>query len=65
MRLGYLRVTRKQNDSQSTGSYQTLQEGEKKRKKEKRIMSHSKFKAMLLIFFDIQGDVVAEWVPSG
>jgi hypothetical protein len=28
-------------------------------------MSHSKFKAMLLVFFDIQGDVVAEWVPSG
>ena len=28
-------------------------------------MSHSKFKAMLLVFFDIQGDLVAEWVPSG
>jgi hypothetical protein len=25
----------------------------------------SKFKAMLIVFFDIQGIVVAEWVPSG
>ena len=59
MRLGYLCMTRKQNDSQCTASYQTLQEQNKSH------MSHSKFKAMLLVFFDIQGDVVAEWVPSG
>jgi hypothetical protein len=25
----------------------------------------SKFKAMLIVFFDIQGIVMAEWVPSG
>ena len=25
----------------------------------------SKFKAMLIVFFDIQDVVVAEWVPSG
>jgi hypothetical protein len=25
----------------------------------------SKFKAMLIVFFDIQGIVTAEWVPSG
>jgi len=28
-------------------------------------MSCSKFKAMLIVFFDIQGTVMTEWVPSG
>ena len=28
-------------------------------------MSRSKFKTMLIVFFDIQGTVMAEWVPSG
>jgi len=28
-------------------------------------MSHLKLKAMLIVFFDIQGIVMAEWVPSG
>jgi len=28
-------------------------------------MSRSKFKAMLIVFFDIQGIVMAEWVHSG
>ena len=28
-------------------------------------MSCSKFKAMLIVFFDIQGIVMAEWVPIG
>jgi len=28
-------------------------------------MSCSKFKAILIVFFDIQGIVMAEWVPSG
>jgi len=28
-------------------------------------MRFSKFKAMLIVFFDIQGTVMAEWVPSG
>jgi len=28
-------------------------------------MSRSKFKAMLIVFFDIQGIVMAEWVPRG
>ena len=27
--------------------------------------SHSKFKATFIVFFDIQGIVMAEWVPSG
>jgi len=27
-------------------------------------MSRSKFKAMLIVFFDIQGIMMAEWVPS-
>ena len=52
-------MTQKQNDSWCTGSHQTLQE------KKKGHMSHSKFKVMLLVFFDIQAVVVAEWVPSG
>jgi len=30
----------------------------------KACMSRSKFKAMLIVFFDIQGIVMAEWVPS-
>jgi hypothetical protein len=25
----------------------------------------SKFKAILIVFFDIHGIVIAEWVPSG
>jgi len=28
-------------------------------------MSRSKFKAMLTVFFDVQGTVMAEWIPSG
>ena len=28
-------------------------------------MSRSKLKAMLIVFLDIQGTVMAEWVPSG
>jgi len=31
----------------------------------KACMSHLKFKAMLIVFFDIQGILMAEWVPSG
>ena len=27
-------------------------------------MNFSKFKTMLIVFFDIQGIVMAEWVPS-
>jgi len=28
-------------------------------------MSESKFKAMLMVFFDIKGLIFVEWVPSG
>ena len=28
-------------------------------------MGHSNFKAMLVVSFDIQGNVIAQWVPSG
>ena len=28
-------------------------------------MSRSKFEAMLIVFYDIQGTVTAQWVPSG
>jgi len=34
-------------------------------KTKKARMSCSKFKAMLIVFFDIQGIVMAEWVTSG
>jgi hypothetical protein len=51
-------MTLQQNDNQCTGSHQTLQE-------QKKVMNCSKFKAMLIVFFDIQGVVMAEWVPSG
>jgi hypothetical protein len=34
-------------------------------KKKKARKSCLKFKAMLIVFFDIQGIVMAEWVPSG
>jgi hypothetical protein len=34
------------------------------RPKKKARMSHSKFKAMLIVFFDIQGIVMAERVSS-
>jgi len=60
MRLGYLCTTQKQNDRQCTGSHQTPQE-----RKKKDHISHSKFMAMLPVFFDVQAVVVAEWVPSG
>jgi hypothetical protein len=49
--------TQKQNDSHCTGSHQTLRPAKKGH------MSNSKFKA-LLVFFDIQAVVVAEWVTS-
>jgi len=38
----------------------TLSPGSKKAR-----MSRSKFTDMLIVFFDIQGTVMAEWVPSG
>jgi hypothetical protein len=28
-------------------------------------MGHLKFKAMLVVSFDIHGNVISEWVPSG
>jgi hypothetical protein len=58
MRLGYY-VTQKQNDNQCTRSHQTLP-GQKKGR-----MSCSKFKALLSVFCDILGVVMAEWVPNG
>ena len=49
----------KPSDNQCSGSRHHLQDQKKAR------MSHSKFKAMSIVFFDIQGIVMAEWVPSG
>jgi hypothetical protein len=34
-------------------------------KTKKARMNRSKFKDMLIVFFDIQGIVMAEWVPTG
>jgi hypothetical protein len=51
-------MTQKQNDHQCTGSHQTP------RAKKGRI-SCLNLKAMLIVLFDIQGVMMAEWVPSG
>jgi len=54
MRLGYLHTTWKQDDNALEKI--TLS-------KSKKVTSHSKFKAMLFVSFDIQGVVMAECVP--
>ena len=59
MKLGYLRMIWKPSNNQCSGSQHHLQD------KKKACMSRSKFKAMLIVFFDIQGIVMAEWVTSG
>jgi len=59
MKLGYLHMIWKPSDNQCSGSRHHLQDQKKAR------MSYSKFKAMSIVFFDIQGIVMAEWVPSG
>ena len=51
-------MIQKPSDDQCSGSHH-LQD------QKKAFMSRSKFKAMLIVFFDIQGIVMAEWVPSG
>jgi hypothetical protein len=52
-------MTRNQNNNQCSGSHQTLTA------KKKKLHESSKFKVMLIVLFDIQGVVMAEWVPSG
>ena len=52
-------MIRKPSNNQYSGSQHHLQDQRKAR------MSHSKFKAMLIVFFDIQGIMMAVWVPSG
>ena len=47
MKLGYLRMIQKPSDNQCSGSQHQLQDQKKAR------MSHSKFKDMLIVFFDI------------
>jgi len=59
MKLGYLCMIWKPSNNQCSGSQHNLQDQKKAR------MSRSKFKAMLIVFFDIQGIVMAEWAPSG
>jgi len=58
MNLWYLRMIRKPSDNQCSGSQHHLQE-------QKARMSRSNFNAMLIVLFDIQIIVMAEWVPSG
>jgi len=59
MKLKYLRMIQKPSDDQCSGSHHHHLQDQKKH------TSCSKFKAMLIVFFDIQGIVMAEWVPSG
>jgi hypothetical protein len=54
LRLGYLNITWKQDDN----ALENI-----KLSKSKKVMSHSKFKAMMIVSFDIQGVVTAECVP--
>jgi len=54
MRLGYLHMTWKQDDNTMENI---------KFSKSKKVMSHSKFKAMMIVSFDIPGFVMAECVP--
>jgi len=58
MKHGYLRDLETKRKSMKWKSTSSL------RPKNAR-MSRSKFKDMLIVFFDIQGTVMAEWVPSG
>ena len=59
MKLGYLHMIWKPSDNQYSGSQHHLEDPKKKAR-----MSRSKFKAMLIVFFDIQDIVMAEWVPT-
>jgi len=57
MKLGYLRMIRKADNLQWKSTPFP--------RPQKAHISLSKFKAMLIVLFDIQGIVMAEWVPSG
>ena len=50
-------MIQKPSDNQCSGSQHYLQDQKKHHE--------LKFKAMLIVFFDIQGIVMAEWVRSG
>jgi hypothetical protein len=52
-------MIQKPSDNQCSGSQHRLQNQKKER------MSLLKFKVLLIVFFGIQGMVMAEWVPSG
>ena len=56
MKLGYLCMIQKPSDNAVEVNIIS---------KTKKSTSRSKFKAMLIVFFDIQGIVMAVWVPSG
>jgi len=64
MKLGYLLMICKSSDNKCSGSQHHLQEQKKRRRKKARMSRSKTFKAMLIVFFDIQGIVMAEWVPS-
>ena len=51
-------MIQKPSNNQCSGSQHHLQD------QKKACMSRSKFKDVLIVFFDIQGIVMAEWVPS-
>jgi predicted transcriptional regulator len=57
--IGSFNTTQKPNDNQCSGKQLTLQDQKKAR------MSKPKIKTMLVVFFDIQGIIMTQYVPPG
>jgi histone-lysine N-methyltransferase SETMAR len=57
MKLGFFNMTQKPDDNQCSGKQLTLQDQKKTR------MSKSKIKTMLVVFFNIQGIIMTQYVP--
>jgi hypothetical protein len=60
MKLSSVNTTQKPNDNQCCGKQLTLQDQKKKAR-----TSKSKIKTMLVVFFDIQGIIMTQYVPPG
>jgi histone-lysine N-methyltransferase SETMAR len=59
MKLGSFNTTQKPNDNQCSGKQLILQDQKRER------MSKSKIKAMIVVFFDIQGIIMTQYIPPG
>jgi hypothetical protein len=59
MKLGSFSTTQKPNDNQCSGKQLILQDKKKAR------MSKSRIKTMLVVFFDIRGIIITQYIPSG